>query len=458
MIASKYDAGVSACFKAYDIRGAVPAEIDDEFVFKLGLASGFVFNPETVVIGHDARLSSPGFSQALVKGLASSGAKVSMLGLCGTEEIYYSAAYGNFDLGIMITGSHNPGNQNGFKFVLKDAIPVSSNNGLADLERIMRKLPKQKNRLQYNPTQINMRHDYISWLRNYAAPPVNGRPLRVLVNAGNGSAGPMLEELTQYLPFEFIKMNYEPDGHFPNGVPNPLLPECRSDTSKAVKATGADLGVAFDGDFDRCFFFDENGDFIEGYYLVGILAVAMLAGKSGQKVIHDPRLYWNTRDVVQKAGGVPIMGRTGHAFMKEKMRLENALYGGEMSSHHYFRDFAYCDSGMLTMLLILSWFSQSDKKLSEIVTERVETYPCSGEINFRVQNTASAMEDIWRKYSSRSAYQDRLDGINLEFDDWRFNLRPSNTESLLRLNVESKGNRNLMQEKTDEISSALRNF
>lgn len=458
MAASDYAAGAPRCFKAYDIRGTVPQELDEPFAHKLGFACKPVFEPANVVIGHDARLSSPELAQALANGLAAAGINVSTLGLCGTEEIYHAAANGNFDLGIMVTGSHNPGDQNGFKFVLRGGAPVSAANGLAALEKTMRNLDLEQKTEAKSPLPISCRSDYLKWLCEYSGAEKDGRALRVVANAGNGSAGPVLEELAKKLPFEFIPLYYQPDGNFPNGIPNPLLPERRADTSRAVIEARADVGVAFDGDFDRCFFYDERGNFIEGYYLVGMLASALLSGNPGERILHDPRLYWNTRETVLAAGGIPVMGKTGHSLMKKKMREVNALYGGEMSSHHYFRDFAYCDSGMLTMLLTLKYLQKSGKTLSEIVAGRMAAYPCSGEINFKVENPAIAIEEIWKTYMPASSYQDRLDGINLEFGEWRFNLRPSNTEALLRLNVESRKNEALMREKTAELSDLIKNL
>lgn len=449
----------NSCFKAYDIRGVVPSEIDGEFAFGLGNACGKAFGAKRAVIGQDARLSSPLLADELAAGLNSAGIEVFSLGLCGTEEIYHAAANGDFDIGIMITGSHNPADQNGFKFVLRGALPVSGQKGLDRLQALMQQPCRETRKSSGSEVcEINLRRDYLGWLLDYCGVGREGKPLKVVVNAGNGCAGPVVAELSRQLPFEFVPLHYEPDGHFPNGVPNPLLPERREDTSRAVIASKADLGIAFDGDFDRCFFFDEEGNFIEGYYLVGILATAMLSKNPGAKIVHDPRLYWNTRDMTIKAGGIPIMGKTGHAFMKERMRSENALYGGEMSSHHYYRDFAFCDSGMLTMLLMLKFLQGDPRTLGEVVKTAIAAYPCSGEINFRIGNMSRAMDRVNEKFGDHSLKQDRLDGINMEFRDWRFSLRPSNTESLLRLNVESRGDVELMREKTEEISNIIRQY
>lgn len=455
MAESKYSLDAPSCFKAYDIRGSVPGELDENFAFRFGAACASAFRVQTAVVGYDARLSSAPLADALLNGLGAAGISAVTLGLCGTEEIYHAAASGNFDLGIMITGSHNPADQNGFKLVKRGAIPVSESSGLADLERAMLAHQNISRSKVCQAQTLRMRDDYLRWLLDYASLNRDGKPLRVVANAGNGCAGPVLTELRRHLPFDFIPMQFEPDGTFPNGVPNPLLPEKRALTAQAVREAKADLGVAFDGDFDRCFFYDEAGQFIEGYYLVGLLSSALLAGKPGEKIVHDPRLYWNTREMAHNAGGVPIMGRTGHAFMKEKMRSENALYGGEMSAHHYFRDFAYCDSGMLAMLLILKLLQESGQTLGEMVAQRVAKFPCSGERNFRVDNAEQKIAEIWNEFAPQSTYADRIDGINLEFRDWRFNLRSSNTEALLRLNVETRGNHAMMEDLTQKLASSL---
>lgn len=456
MAETRYYSGASSCFKAYDIRGVVPDEIDEELAFKLGASCKDVFDAQTVVLGRDARLSSESLANALAAGLAETGISVSTLGLCGTEEIYHAAGTGDFDLGIMITGSHNPANQNGFKLVKRGAIPVCESSGLNDLAREISRCGYKYSGKTCQTQPIRVRDDYLRWLLDYVSVNQDGKSLRVVVNAGNGCAGPMVNELKQHLPFDFIPVQFEPDGNFPNGVPNPLLPERRLFTSQAVKETCADLGVAFDGDFDRCFFYDENGKFIESYYLVGLLASSLLCERPGEKIIHDPRLYWNTQEMVLNAGGLPVMGRAGHAFMKEKMRSENALYGGEMSAHHYFRDFAYCDSGMLTMLLILKLVQDSQKTLGEMAADRMAKFPCSGELNFRVEDAKRKMDEIWNEFSPECLARDELDGINMEFRDWRFNLRPSNTEPLLRLNVETRGNMALLADMTQKLTNRLK--
>jgi phosphomannomutase/phosphomannomutase/phosphoglucomutase len=448
-----------SCFKAYDIRGRVPENLDEAVARALGRAFARYFAARDVVVGRDVRLSGPALSAALTRGLLAGGARVTNIGLCGTEEIYYAAARHGFDGGIMITGSHNPADENGFKLVRGGAVPVSADSGLKALESVVSSLleaaPAQEPNAPPPARPASFRKEYARWLAEYSraarVEDRGSRNLKILADAGNGCAGLILEELAPLLPFELVLRQTEPDGHFPNGVPNPLLPEKREGTAKAVRETGADMGIAFDGDFDRCFFYDHEGNFIEGYYCVGILAGELLRRCPGGRIIHDPRVYWNTREVVLAAGGTPVMGKTGHAFIKEKMRAENALYGGEMSAHHYFRDFAFCDSGMLPWLLVASLLARTGRTLAGLAAERMAAWPCSGEINRRVPDAGRLMRAIRDHYAAEAVYEDRLDGVNLEFTDWRFNLRMSNTEPILRLNVESRANRALLEDKTAEL-------
>lgn len=454
-----------SCFKAYDIRGRVPDALNPDLARALGQAVADVLGARSVVLGRDARLSGPELRDALAEGLLAAGARVTDLDLCGTEEIYYAAANQPFDAGIMITGSHNPADENGFKLVRAGAVPISGDSGLYELrERAARLLEARAPRNTPAPDALSgvsracFRPDYLNWLLNYSGArdaAATGTPLKIAADAGNGCAGLVLRELAPSLPFDFVCRQMEPDGHFPNGVPNPLLPEKRQATAEAVRRSGADLGIAWDGDFDRCFFYDNEGRFIEGYYLIGLLAGELLRRFPGGKVIHDTRVYWNTREMVLAARGTPIMGKTGHAFMKERMRAEDAVYGGEMSAHHYFRDFAYCDSGMLPWLLIAARLSRSGASLAELVSERMAAYPCSGEINRRVADAPRLMRKLRDRYADAALHEDNLDGVNLEFADWRFNLRMSNTEPLLRLNVESRADPALLEDKTGELLRLL---
>ncbi|MEO1751806.1 phosphomannomutase [Thiofaba sp. EF100] len=451
-----------ACFKAYDIRGRVPDELNEDIAWRIGRAYADEIQPGKVIVGHDVRLESPMLSQALIQGLTEGGVDVIDIGLCGTEEVYFHTFHRQgqgVGGGIMITASHNPKGYNGMKLVREGARPISGDSGLFAIRDRAAKLPSPASGRGAGGegacTQDHDKTPYIQHLLGYIDRDIL-KPLKIVADPGNGAAGPVVHLLAQHLPFEFVFIQDEPDGNFPNGVPNPLLPEMRAATAKAVVEHGADLGIAWDGDFDRCFFFDHTGRFIEGYYLVGLLAEVMLAKEPGGKIIHDPRLTWNTIDQVRKAGGIPIQSKTGHAFIKERMRQEDAIYGGEMSAHHYFRDFAYCDSGMIPWLLIAELISKTGKSLAELVDERMAAYPCSGEVNYRVENIETAIERVLQHYAPLHPVIDRTDGISLEFADWRFNLRGSNTEPLLRLNVETRGEAAAVARKVAEIESLLR--
>ena len=442
------------CFKAYDIRGKVPGELNEELAYNIGQAYAAHFKPRKIAIGHDIRLSGPALSKALAKGFMDAGVNVVDLGLCGTEEIYFAAFHLDVDGGIIVTASHNPADYNGMKFVRKGAVPVSGDSGLAEIEQLAARGHRLQAAVPGTCQQLDNAADYISHLLSY----VDGaslQPLKLVVNAGNGGAGPIIDLLEQHLPFHFVKILHEPDGSFPNGVPNPLLLENRQVTAHAVVENGADLGIAWDGDFDRCFFFDENGDFVEGYYVVGLLAQAMLKKSPGSKIIHDPRLTWNTRELVEKAGGVPVMSVTGHAFIKERMRSEDALYGGEMSAHHYFKDFAYCDSGMIPWLLITELLSMTGDRLSELVRDMQQAYPVSGEINNRVSDPEAVIARVEQTFSTECPDKDYTDGLSMSCEGFRFNIRKSNTEPLLRLNVETRGNKQLLEEKTKQLLAMI---
>lgn len=438
------------CFKPYDIRGRIPDQLNEDIAYRIGRAYAELFKPQLTVVGRDIRLSSEALCSALARGLMEGGSDVEDIGLCGTEEVYHGTVCRNADGGIMVTASHNPMDFNGMKLVRRHAVPVSGDSGLDSLRILAEKNDFTASKSVGSIRQVSCREQYIDKLRSFVHSD-KIKPLKVVVNAGNGCAGPVLDQLEQHLPVQMIKICHEPDGTFPAGIPNPLLPENRSITSKAVRKQGADLGVAWDGDFDRCFFFDEKGDFIEGYYLVGLLATVLLAAHPGEKIIHDPRLTWNSIDQVTAAGGVPIQSKTGHAFIKERMRQENALYGGEMSAHHYFRDFYYCDSGMIPFLVILELLSITGKTLSALVEERIALYPASGEINRSVTDVAAVIQKIHQKYEPEAVSVDKTDGLSLDMGNWRFNLRESNTEPVIRLNVESRGSIDLMEKKTEEL-------
>ncbi len=444
---------IPSCFKAYDIRGRVPDELDDNLARSIGRGLVKLFDVQKAVVGRDIRLSGPGLADSLMAGLQQDGCDVLDLGLCGTEEIYhavFSMEEKGVDCGVIITASHNPAAYNGMKIVMKGARPLSEDTGLHKLGTYALDQTSQdtEGNDQGSRQMFNCRTEYVEHLLGY----IRGSslaPLKVVVNSGNGCAGPVLDMLAERLPCRFFKLHHQPDGSFPNGVPNPLLPENREETSQAVLQNGADLGLAWDGDFDRCFFWDEQGRFIEGYYVVALLAGELLALHPGGKILHDPRLIWNTIEQVKKSGGISIMTRTGHAFIKERMRQENGLYGGEMSAHHYFRDFGYCDSGMIPWLLICSLLSRTGKPLSQLVNDMMSAYPVSGEINRKVQDADAIIGKIEKLYAGGS--KDATDGLSIAFDDYRFNIRKSNTEPLLRLNVESRGDYDLMKKKTEEL-------
>ncbi len=455
-----------SCFKAYDIRGRIPDELNVDIAYRIGRAYAENIKPNRVIVGRDIRLSSNEMADAVIQGLQDAGVNVYDIGLCGTEEVYYATfayheAGQSMDGGIMVTASHNPKDYNGMKLVREQSKPVSGDTGLNDI-----KLLAEANNFaapdahRGTVTAVSIGADYTEHLLGYIDP-LALKPLKVVVNAGNGAAGHAIDWLEAALqkamaqPLEFIKLHHEPDGHFPNGIPNPLLIENRDSTIAAIKEQGADLGIAWDGDFDRCFVFDETGRFIEGYYIVGLLAEAFLKQNPGEKIVHDPRLTWNTIDIVNSMSGIAVQSKTGHAFIKERMRLEDAVYGGEMSAHHYFRDFSYCDSGMIPWLLVIELMSKSGKKLSQLVDERMRLFPASGEINRTIAQPEAAIEVVRKQYEKEAQVVDYTDGLSMEFGNWRFNLRCSNTEPLVRLNVESRGDEALMQAKTEELLALL---
>jgi phosphomannomutase len=443
-----------ACFKAYDVRGRVPDEIDAALARKIGRAYTAFTGARRVVVGHDIRPSSPELARAVADGLNEAGADVVDIGLCGTEHVYFATFHLELGGGIMVTASHNPKDYNGLKLVREESRPISEDTGLREIEqRIL------EDRLGPSPgggkreTQ-DVSAAYLRHVLGYVDPG-KLKPLKIVVNAGNGGAGRVIDQLEPHLPFEFVKILHEPDGTFPHGVPNPLLQENRKVTGDAVLAHRADAGIAWDGDFDRCFLFDERGEFIEGYYIVGLLAASVLARHPGGAVVHDPRLTWNTLEIVREAGGRAVQSKSGHAFIKEVMRREDAVYGGEMSAHHFFREFSYCDSGMIPWLLVLEQICATGKPLSALVGERMERYPASGEINRKIADPRGALERAKARYAKGASGVDETDGVGIEFETWRFNLRLSNTEPLIRLNVETRGDRALLADKTAEVLALL---
>lgn len=478
-----------SCFKAYDIRGKLLEQLDEGVAYRVGRAFAEYLSADSVVVGGDVRHTSEPLKLALSAGIIDGGANVIDLGMTGTEEIYFATKHLGVDGGIEVTASHNPIDYNGMKLVKRDSRPISGDTGLFAIQKIAE---------QYNEADVEQRlafysenpaddsaflkgqgrvstsvlastqkyqlkscmEDYVTHMMSYINAS-NFKPLKLVVNAGNGAAGDALDSIeakfkTLNVPVEFIKVHHQANGDFPNGIPNPLLPESRADTAKAVLASGADMGIAWDGDFDRCFLFDEKGDFVEGYYIVGLLAKAFLDKKPDSKIIYDPRVYWNTEDIVNQAGGTPIKSKTGHAFIKERMRADDAVYGGEMSAHHYFRDFAYCDSGMIPWLLVAELLCTSGSPLSALVEERIAAFPSSGEINSLLEDADAALERVIARYQADAVVIDDTDGVGFEFGNWRFNLRKSNTEPVIRLNVESRGDISLMKEKTQELLAIIR--
>jgi phosphomannomutase len=448
------------CFKAYDIRGKVGTELDPDFAFRLGRAIARRLAPETVVIGHDVRESSPDLAAALAQGLASEGVHVRDLGLCGTEEVYFGTDHLGAGAGVMVTASHNPIEYNGFKLIGPGARPLTDLEfrGIEDL--VIAPPAAFDARPAGHVQPADLRASYVDRVLSFIDCAALA-PMRLVANAGNGAAGPTFDAIAAALAvrgakLDICRVNHTPDKSFPNGIPNPLLPENHAATGDAVRAMKADLGVAWDGDFDRCFFFDETGAAVPGEYVVGLLARSMLERDAAGQIVHDPRVVWNTRRIVAAEGGQAVASPVGHVFMKDLMRRTNASYGGEMSAHHYFRDFMYCDSGMIPLLLILALLSRTGRTLAEEVAEMRHRHPSSGEINFRVADPARIMTDIRARYADQAVTVDELDGLSLEFPDWRFNLRCSNTEPLLRLNIETRASTALLQDRESELAGLIR--
>lgn len=430
------------CFKAYDIRGKLGSELNEEIAYKIGRAYGQIYQPKTIVVGCDVRLTSEALKQATIQGLNDSGVNVLDLGMTGTEEVYFGAFHLDVQGGIEVTASHNPMDYNGMKLVRENSRPISADTGLKEIQALAESGEFTPVEQKGSTEKYNILPAFIDHLMTYIDP-AKIRPLKLVANAGNGAAGHVIDAIEAKfkelnVPIEFIKIHHEADGNFPNGIPNPLLVENRDSTRNAVIEHGADMGLAWDGDFDRCFLFDEKGEFIEGYYIVGLLAQAFLLKQSGEKIVHDPRLTWNTLDIVEQNGGITVQSKSGHAFIKDVMREHNAVYGGEMSAHHYFRDFAYCDSGMIPWLLAVSVLSETQKPLSALVSEMIAKFPCSGEINFKVADTQATIQKIFAHFEDQNPIIDRTDGVSLDFGAWRVNVRASNTEPLLRLNIESR--------------------
>ena len=445
------------CFKAYDVRGEIGVNIDEEVAYQIGRAVAQHFGAKSVVIGFDARETSPAFAVAASKGVRDAGADVVSIGMAGTEEMYWAVTEFGACAGIEVTASHNPINYNGMKIVKSQSRPLddvddfqvikalSGSPGWVDVGVIGKEFDRSG----------EARKAYVNRLLTFVDVKAL-RPLKLVVNSGNGSAGPTFDAIAKRLSelgalLEFIRVHHTPDATFPNGIPNPLLPENHSVTAEVVRAEKADFGVAFDGDFDRCFFFDEAGKFVPGEYVVGLLASIFTEKEEGSKIVHDPRVIWNTQDIVAQKGSIAVQSKTGHAFIKQTMRVQEAVYGGEMSAHHYFRDFAYCDSGMIPWLLIWELVSTSGKTLGRLLQDCRARFPSSGEINFTVADAAACLERAEALYGPEALSVDHLDGVSISYENWRFNLRKSNTEPLERLNVETRGDAELLAAKTAEL-------
>ncbi len=447
------------CFTAYDVRGRLGAQLNEDIALRIGRAFAEVLGARRVVLGRDPRGSSVALAGAVTEGLMQAGVEVIDLGLAGTEEMYFAVTHLGADGGIEVTASHNPMDYNGLKMVRRGSAPLDAASGLAAIKA----LAEQGNfttagQGTWRPEQA-VRSAYVDKVLSFVDTRAL-RPLKILVNAGNGAAGPTFDAIAARLtavgaPLDFVRMYHDPDGSFPNGIPNPLLPENQPVTAAAVRAAGADLGVAWDGDFDRCFFYDHRGNFVPGEYVVGLLAQAFLAKEPGARIIHDPRVIWNTVDIVEKSGGVVQASRTGHAFVKQAMRDSGAVYGGEMSAHHYFRDFMACDSGMIPWLLVAELIGRTGTSLADLLAARRSAFPSSGEINFTVASPRDCMARIEAIYAPQATARDDLDGLSLDFGTWRFNLRASNTEPLLRLNVESRGRTDLVDRAVADLSALI---
>lgn len=441
-------------FKAYDIRGVIPTEINEELAYRVGRAYAELYHPRRIIVGRDMRLSSEALSAAVTEGLTEGGTDVTDIGLCGTEMMYFSVFHYGMDGGIMITASHNPADNNGMKLVREGGIPISADTGLKDIEKAAFAggfSPARKGSV----TKKDVMDDYIRHILGYVDVE-KMKPLSIAVDAGNGCGGLAFQHLKAHLPFRFTEMYMEPDGTFPHGVPNPMLAENRKPLTGKVLDTGADLGISWDGDFDRCFFTDHEGRFVEGYYMVGLLAGYFLERHPGETVVHDPRCFWNTEEIARRLGGKAVISKGGHAFMKETMRCVHALYGAEMSAHHFFRDFSYCDSGMIPWLIVAEIMSKTGRSLSDLVGEMEEAFPCSGEINLPARDVAGVLAAVEARYGGAARAVSHLDGVSMDFGTWRFNLRPSNTEPLIRFNMETRGDRALLQEKEEDIISFVK--
>ncbi|MDN5802825.1 phosphomannomutase CpsG [Psychrobacter sp. FME5] len=474
--ATEFNPIIIDSFKAYDIRGELGVNLDENIAYRIGRAFAQILfqrymavdattelknlNP-AVVIGSDVRHSSEQLKQASIKGILDAGVDVIDLGMAGTEEVYFATSHYQALGGIEVTASHNPINYNGLKLVKEYSKPISADDGLAEIQALAESgqfiTDKPSGKLQL----LTDKSSYIDHVMAFIDTD-KLKPLKLVINSGNGSAGPVVDLLIDKLvqagaPIEVIKLHHSPDGSFPNGIPNPMILANRTATQQAVLENKADIGIAFDGDFDRCFLFDEHGEFIDGSYVVGMLAQAFLNKYANESIVYDPRVIYNTEAVIKEHNGKAVISKSGHSFIKQVMRDSGAVYGGEMSAHHYFRDFFYCDSGMIPWLLTIELLSITGKTLSELVSGYIKAYPSSGELNFHLttHDAPTIISAIEEKFSTENPTKSTLDGLSLNFGEWRFNLRASNTEPLIRLNIESRGDEQLLADKTQDIQQWL---
>ena len=449
-------------FKAYDIRGTYPSEINEQDMYKIAKAYCDFVKPKEVVIGCDIRLSSPSMKQSAIKAVTDQGIKVIDVGEISTDMLYFAVSNYGYAGGFSITASHNPKEYNGAKFVREESRPISSDTGLFEIRDLVLQDAAEIASLELTEENLklvenrNILDDYIAKIKTFADFS-KFKKFRVVANPNFGVGGRAIDKLLENTDIEIVKLNWESDGNFPKGRPDPLIPENREEIAKLVVEKGADFGVAWDADADRCFFFTEKGEFIEGYFITALLGKIFLEKNPGQKILHDPRLIWALQDVAKENGGTDIVNKSGHAFIKERMRKDDVLFGGEMSAHYYFRDYFYCDNGLIPFVMMLEFLSGQEKTLSEIMHEMFwNKYFVSGEINNEVADVKTKLEQAREQYCVGAKNVDEIDGISIEFEDWRFNLRGSNTEPVIRLNVEAKS-KELMEEKRDELLKLIRN-
>jgi phosphomannomutase len=443
-------------FKAYDVRGLYPSELDEDGGYAIGRAFVEQFEPKSIAVGRDMRLSSPAIAAAVIRGAAEGGSEVKDIGMVGTEMLYFAVGELGLDGGITVTASHNPKDYNGMKIVRRGALPVGGDSGLLDIRDRALVLSGQGPSGQRGQTPVAEKVDiYPAFVEKVLSfiDRSTLKPLCVVIDAANGMAGAMLPPVLERLPIETVRCFFEPDGTFPNHAPNPLLPENREFIIAKVLEEKADLGIAFDGDADRCFFVDDTGEFVPGDFVTALLAESILEREPGAKIIYDVRASWAVRDTIERAGGIPLMNRVGHAYIKLRMREEGAVFAGEVSGHYYFRDFNQADSGTIPALLMLELVSKRDKRLSELLKPYRERYFLTGELNMPVEDVALKLQELKEHFAGQGKIS-HLDGISVTADDWHMNVRPSNTEPLLRLNLEAL-DPDLMKRKRDEVLAVI---